>query len=128
MPCTKKVCNLPATGGKFGGNGPGGGTGGLRLTGGGGVRMGGGGGGGGRAGGFGPSTAWGCAGNGNMPGRFTSSTTTGSLPWSKGHMSPLIQNPFSVKGYKYIAALRHLQIKHLLHIKTKHFTSALFTF
>lgn len=80
------------TGGRLGGNGPGGGTGGLRFTGGG-VRIGGG---GGSPGGGGPSTTGGCAGKGNIPGRFTSSTTTGSLPWSKGHMSPLIQNPFSV--------------------------------
>lgn len=79
------------TGGRLGGNGPGGGTGGLRFTGGG-VRIGGG---GGSPGGGGPSTTGGCAGKGSIPGRFTSSTTTGSLPWSKGHMSPLIQNPFS---------------------------------
>lgn len=82
---------LPVTGGRLGGKGPGGGTGGLRLTGGG-LRIGGG---GGSPGGGGPSTTGGCAGKGRMPGRFTSSTTTGSLPWSKGHISPLIQKPFS---------------------------------
>lgn len=64
------------TGGRLGGNGPGGGTGGLRFTGGG-VRIGGG---GGSPGGGGPSTTGGCAGKGSIPGRFTSSTTTGSLP------------------------------------------------
>lgn len=66
----------PVTGGRLGGNGPGGGTGGLRFTGGG-VRIGGG---GGSPGGGGPSTTGGCAGKGIMPGKFTSSTTTGSLP------------------------------------------------
>ena len=37
------------------------------------------------------------AGNPNIPGGSISCTTTGSLPWSKGHSSPRIQNPFSVE-------------------------------
>lgn len=70
---------------------PGGGTGGLRLTGG--SR----GGGGGRPGGGGPSGGgW----KRGMLGRLTSSTTTGSLPWSKGHMSPRMQKPFSERKKK----------------------------
>lgn len=64
------------TGGRLGGRGPGGGTGGRKFTGGG-VKSDGG---GGSPGGGGPSTPGGGAGNGSIPGRFTSSTTTGSLP------------------------------------------------
>lgn len=79
---------LPATGGRLPGA-----TGGRRLTGGGGSRAGG----GGRPGGGGPSpTGSGAGGKGRMLGRLTSSTTTGSLPWSNGHISPRIQKPFSV--------------------------------
>lgn len=83
------VC-IPATGGRLGGMVPGGGTGGLRLTG---VSRGGG---GGSPGGGGPSTTGRGGGwKGRMLGRLTSSTTTGSLPWSNGHMSPRMQKPFS---------------------------------
>lgn len=35
-------------------------------------------------------------GYGIMPGRLTSSTTRGSLPWSNKQRSPRTQNPFSV--------------------------------
>lgn len=35
-------------------------------------------------------------GKGIMPGRLTSSTIRGSLPWSNGQRSPRTQNPFSV--------------------------------
>lgn len=35
-------------------------------------------------------------GYGIMPGRLTSSTMRGSLPWSNGQRSPRTQNPFSV--------------------------------
>ena len=38
-------------------------------------------------------------GNESTFGKVTSSTITGSLPWSYGHMSPLIQKPFSTKTY-----------------------------
>lgn len=34
-------------------------------------------------------------GNGIMVGRMTSSTISGSFPWSKGHRSPETQKPFS---------------------------------
>lgn len=34
-------------------------------------------------------------GYGMMPGRLTSSTMRGSLPWSNAHRSPRTQNPFS---------------------------------
>lgn len=81
---------LPATGGRLGGREPGGGTGGRRFTGGGFMR----GGGGGRPGG-GVWSGIGGGWKGSMLGKLTSSTTTGSLPWSKGHMSPLMQKPFS---------------------------------
>lgn len=74
---------------------PGGGTGGRKLTGGGVIR----GGGGGSPGGGGASTTGrGWPGKGRMLGRLTSSTTTGSLPWSNGHMSPRMQKPFSGEG------------------------------
>lgn len=67
----------PATGGRLGGRAPGGGTGGRRLTGGGFIK----GGGGGRPGGGGASTPGiGGGWKDNMLGKFTSSTTTGSLP------------------------------------------------
>lgn len=86
---------LPATGGRLGGRAPGRGTGGRRFTGGGFMR----GGGGGRPGGGGGGSTPGIGGGwkGSMLGKLTSSTTTGSLPWSKGHMSPLMQKPFSRK-------------------------------
>lgn len=35
-------------------------------------------------------------GNGIMLGRLTSSTMSGSFPWSNGQRSPRTQNPFSV--------------------------------
>lgn len=90
---------LPATGGRLGGSAPGGGTGGRRFTGGGFMR----GGGGGRPGGGGASTPGiGGGWKGSILGKFTSSTTTGSLPWSKGHMSPLMQKPFSGKGIRHL--------------------------
>lgn len=109
------------TGGRLGGNGPGGGTGGLRFTGGG-VRIGGG---GGSPGGGGPSTTGGCAGKGSMPGRFTSSTTTGSLPWSKGHMSPLIQKPFSVRKKRNMKSAGTgdltYELTKVIYLKTEYF-------
>ena len=37
-------------------------------------------------------------GKGMMPGRPTSSRTTGSTPWSYGHRSPRMQNPFSERS------------------------------
>ena len=43
-----------------------------------------------------PGIGW-PSGKPNIPGGRTSWTTTGSFPWSKGHSSPRIQNPFSVK-------------------------------
>lgn len=82
---------LPAIGGRLGGRAPGGGTGGRRFTGGGFMR----GGGGGRPGGGCGSTPGIGGWKGNILGKLTSSTTTGSLPWSKGHMSPRMQKPFS---------------------------------
>lgn len=86
--------SLPATGGRLGGRAPGGGTGGRKFTGGGFMR----GGGGGSPGGGGASTPGiGGGWKGNIFGKLTSSTTTGSLPWSKGHMSPRMQKPFSGK-------------------------------
>lgn len=86
---------LPATGGRLGGRAPGGGTGGRRFTGAGFMR----GGGGGRPGGGGGSTPGiGGGWKGSILGKLTSSTTTGSLPWSNGHMSPLMQKPFSGGG------------------------------
>lgn len=103
---SKKIYNfrvisksLPATGGRLGGRAPGGGTGGRRFTGGGFMS----GGGGGRPGGGGASTPGiGGGWKGSILGKFTSSTTTGSLPWSKGHMSPLMQKPFSRKGIRHM--------------------------
>lgn len=37
-------------------------------------------------------------GNGIMLGKFTSSTTRGSLPWSNRQRSPRTQKPFSERG------------------------------
>lgn len=95
---------LPATGGRLGGRAPGGGTGGRRFTGGGFMR----GGGGGSPGGGGASTPGiGGGWKGSMLGRLTSSTTTGSLPWSKGHMSPRMQKPFSGKHSRHVNNTTH---------------------
>lgn len=70
-----------------------------------------GGGGGGRPGGGGASTPGiGGGWKGSILGKFTSSTTTGSLPWSKGHMSPLMQKPFSGKGIRHLKNQRHRTI------------------
>lgn len=80
----------PATGGRLGGSVPGGGTGGRMFTGGG-FRSGG----GGSPGGGGSTPGMGGGWKGSIFGKFTSSTTTGSLPWSNGHMSPRMQKPFS---------------------------------
>lgn len=49
-------------------------------------------------------------GKGIMPGRLTSSTMSGSLPWSNGQRSPRTQNPFSVKGReRHRVRVKHLQ-------------------
>lgn len=95
----QKEINWPATGGRLGGRAPGGGTGGRRFTGAGLMRLGGG---GSPGGGGGSTPGIGGGWKGSILGKITSSTTTGSLPWSNGHMSPLMQKPFSEKEQKRV--------------------------
>lgn len=73
-------------------------------------------------------------GYGIMPGRLTSSTTRGSLPWSNGQRSPRTQNPFSVnekgntknsnstlslKNYKQLTLSHHLIVFETKNTKIK---------
>lgn len=54
-------------------------------------------------------------GYGIMPGRLTSSTMRGSLPWSNGQRSPRTQNPFSVNEKKIHLLLQMYRKLILMH-------------